>query len=238
MSVIITVLSVYLEKDTQMINHPLKFFSAFLFAVLFPVSVSAISFFPAADMVINLAGNSTFNFDSYTISSDIDINYLAPKGSLIEIISEGDIVIDGSLSALDIALSLTTKKGSIFLSGNLKADVIRIHGGINIPDNNGTLQLGGNNGVVLENGSITVGTTNRPTLGNIDIGVIDISQVEIKSWKDPISINGGTIQIHPLTTSGVITLTPTNVPVPPSLILMITGLIALRVRFQGLGKGL
>jgi len=182
-----------------------KNFSFCLLAAIFPATVSAASFFPTADMEINLSDNTTFNFDSYTISSDVSIHYLAPADSLIEIISEGDVTIDGALSFFGGTFSITSVSGSIFVNGevNILGDLNLVAG--TVPDSGAGTITGG--GSLMINGGGTLTTTGT--------GITLIPT--------------GTITVPP----GGVTLTLISpVPVPPSLILFLTGLIALSLKLK------
>ncbi|HHO59359.1 MAG TPA: hypothetical protein ENJ64_03885 [Thiotrichales bacterium] len=199
-------------------------------ALLLPLAATAASFFPVTDTDINLTGDSVFNFDSYTIDSGISVSYLAPATTRIDIISDGDIIIDGTLfAASETTLSLTSTNGEIFISGTLDVYSLEINSDTTIT---GTVTAGSEgstgSGLTLGNGStIDVGTSSTLTIGNIDFTP---GTLITPGTQTPVITTIGTFTP---TGTGTITLTGpglTIVPLPPSLLLFAAGLGGLFLR--------
>jgi len=244
-----------------------KLFTASALALLFPACVSAASFFPTSNIDINLTEDTTYNYESYTISSGINVSYTAPENSFVDIFITNDMFIDGSLSFFGGATySLTFDTGTITenASINLDSGTLNINaiGSLNINSNinSGTgstgsgVTLSGNGGTVTggssgsgsgaTGGGVTLsGNGGTVTAGSAGSGSVSTgSGVTLSGSGGTItggSTGTGTFTIDPViftpppTITGVtITLQLTPVPVPPSLLLFLTGLGTLAFGFK------
>jgi len=220
-----------------------KLFASSALALLLPACVSAASFSPTSDIDFNLTGDTSFSYDSYTISTGINISYTAPENSIIDIFSEGDIFIDGALSLMgDATYSFTSNTGSIYLNGdfNFSNNISLIlnansnlflnsgngsdAGGVTLSGNGGGLTSSGNTGG-LTGSSIIIGNNGGLTAGPI---------ILTGGSTDPgtITINPVIFTPTPTITGVILTLQLTPVPVPPSLLLFLTGLGTLAFGFK------
>ena len=97
--------------------------------LLMPFSVSATVFNPLEDVIVNLTGDTTFHYDTFTLNEGLTLNYFAPENSLIEIISEGDIFIGGDLKlSPNSKLILNSKKGELKVTGTLFSSALYLKG--------------------------------------------------------------------------------------------------------------
>lgn len=93
---------------TRFFRYSRQLFTAVILAStlgITPILANAATFMPLADTDISVMGDTQFNFDLYSIVTGITVNYLAAPNTMIDIITEGDIILDGILNANDLSLA-------------------------------------------------------------------------------------------------------------------------------------
>jgi len=187
--------------------------------LLIPFSVSATVFNPLEDININLTGDTTFNYDTFTLNEGLTLNYFAPENSVIEIISEGDIFIGGDISALldnNTTLSFTSISGSFTIAGKISASNLVLAANELVLSEDAMLSTTGADGSMLSTtgtgGSIFLSGTREAILFN-------------PFNPGSLIINSGTIFTQPLDLTTI--ELQTTVPLPAPLWLFSTALLSL-----------
>jgi len=183
--------------------------------LLIPFSVSATVFNPLEDININLTGDTTFNYDTFTLNQGLTLNYFAPENSVIEIISEGDIFIGGDLKlSPNSKLILNSKKGDLKVTGTLFSSALHLKGTEDHIDFSSSNFDSYPKPIVLEGGLI---------LSTLSFYAISSHPEPIYNWHSGSSSS----TTMTLSTPILIMSLPTTVPLPAPIWLFSTALLSL-----------
>ncbi len=229
-----------LEKTMPLKITQLFFQVILINLLLMPFSVSATVFNPLEDVNLNLTGNTTFNYDTFTLNEGVTLNYFAAENSLIEIISEGDIFIGGEISTLldnNTTLSFTSISGSFTVAGKISANHLSLVANTIVVSDGAMLSATGDTKLSTTgtSGSMLSITGSRSAILSRS-GMLSTTGVAgsilVSGTGENIILNTGSLVINP----GTIFLQPINlttiklptiVPLPAPLWLFVTALLSL-----------